>query len=502
MVGPDYLRPPVKTAPQWLESGDRRVRTGSSDYRGWWKAFGDATLNRLINAAYRDNLPLRIAGVRVLEARAQLGIAVGELYPQTQQAVGSVQDIGLSQTAPPGTLFQISQYSQAQIGLTASWEIDFWGKFRRAIESADAGLFAAMADYDNALVSLTADVASLYIVIRTVEKQLEIAAQNTTTQDGSLQIAKARFQYGNTTRRDVKQAETVLASTQATIPFLEGQLRQAKNALSVLLGVPPSHLSNFLAVSQGIPAPPPQVVLDIPADLLRRRPDIHSAELQAVAQSARIGVPKAALFPAFSLTGSFGFLASDAAAFSLGDLFQWKSRAGSVGPSVQWNILNYGQLTNLVRDQDARFQELVIAYQNAVLRAQQEVEDRLIGFLKAQDQAQFLSKSTAAARESLDLAVLQYRLGFADFTTVLTAQQALLTEQDNLAGALGDIARNLVGLYRAFGGGWQIRDGQDFVPRSIQESMAIRTNWGELLTPVSTPLIPPQPRRLVRPPQW
>ena len=412
----------------------------------------------------------------MLEARAQLGIAVGGLYPQTQQAFGSLQYNRTSEQCSPSCrsarrqgrcehLLQSPFVILAiQIGLNASWELDFWGKFRRAIESANASWLATVADYDNALVSLTADVANSYILIRTLEKRLDIARQNVETQRESLKIAEARFQYGTTSQLDVEQAKTVLNNTLASIPALETQLRQAKDALSVLLGLPPSDLAEFLKGPSEIPVSPPEVVVGIPADLLRRRPDIRSAEYQAAAQCAQIGVAKADLYPAFSLTGTFGFLSSDVGNFNLGDMFQWSSRTVQVGPSVQWNIFNYGRITNNVRVQDARFQELLITYQNTVLTAQQEVEDDLAAFLKAQDRAGFLAQSAAAAKTSLDLAVLQYREGIVDFTTVLVAQQALLNEQDSLAVTLGNISSNLVGVYRALGGGWEIREGKELVP--------------------------------------
>ncbi len=502
-VGPDFVKPEATVAPAWLEAGDDRLRTGSEDYQHWWQAFNDPTLNRLIDTAYRQNLTLRLAGVRVLEARAQLGIAIGEIYPQSQQALGSVIKTRLSERAATAVPGGAVNFWQTALGLSASWEIDFWGKFRRAIESADAGLLAAVTDYDNTLVTLTADVGSTYVLIRTLENRLNIARRNVEIQKESLQIATARFEGGTTSQRDVEQAKTILASTEATIPTLESQLRQAKNALCVLLGMPPSHLADLLAGKPDIPMPPPQVAVGIPADLLRRRPDIQSAEFRAAEQCARIGVAKANLYPAFSLTGTFGFQASDVGTYALGDMFQWRSRAGTFGPSVQWNILNYGQITNLVRVQDARFQELLIAYQNAVLKAQQEVEDSMIAFLRAQERAKFLAESTAAATRSLDLAVLQYREGITDFTTVLTAQQSLLAEQDSLATTLGAIAGNLVGTYRALGGGWEIRLGQDFVPTQIKEEMAQRTYWGRLLTPAAhTPPPPEQPKPLIRPPDW
>ena len=339
MVGPDYVRPPVQVEQTWLDTGDKRVQTAPADYKDWWQAFKDPALNQLIDTAYRENLTLRIAGVRVLEARAQLGIVTGQLYPQSQQATGSLQ----KQRISPGGIVSGSPQSSssfgglsllsAQVGLTASWELDFWGKFRRAIQSADASLQATIADYDNVLVSLTADVASSYILMRTLEKRLAIANENVRIQTESLQIAQARFLGGTTSERDVEQAKTILANTQATIPTLESQLRQTKNALCVLLGLPPRDLANLFKGKAVIPAPPPQVAVGIPADLIRRRPDIRAAEFRAAAQCDQIGVSKAQLFPAFSLTGTFGPQATDVGTASLSDMFNWRNRAGSMGPT-------------------------------------------------------------------------------------------------------------------------------------------------------------------------
>jgi NodT family efflux transporter outer membrane factor (OMF) lipoprotein len=493
----------VAVSEAWLDVGDQRVKTEATQHRNWWRVFNDPVLDRLLDRAYRENLSLKIAGVRVLEARAQLGIAVGGLFPQTQQAFGSYLYNRTSERAPEAVFNKNLNFRQSEIGVQAAWELDFWGKFRRAIESADASLLATIADYDNALVSLTADVANSYILIRTLEKRLDIARQNVETQKENLKIAEARFRYGTGSELDVEQAKTILNDTLASIPALETQLRQAKNALSVLLGLVPSHLMDFLEGTSEIPVSPPQVVVGIPADLLRRRPDIRSAEHRAAAQCALIGVAKADLYPAFSLTGNFGFLSSDVGNFKLSDMFLWKSRTFQGGPSVQWNILNYGRITNNVRVQDARFQELLVTYQNTVLAAQQDVEDNLVAFLRAQERAGFLAQSTAAAKRSLDLAVLQYREGTRDFTTVLIAQQALLNEQDNLASTLGNLSNSLVGVYRALGGGWEIREGKDLVPSEIKEMMAKRTNWGKLLAPASyNPLPPQEPKSLTRPPDW
>jgi len=485
MVGPDFTRPPAKVSQTWLEASDERVKAGPAEYRNWWRVFEDPVLDRLISRAYEENLSLKIAGVRVLEARAQLGIAAGGLFPQTQQAFGSLQYNRVSERAPQALFNSNLNYRQSEIGLQAAWELDFWGKFRRAIESADASLLATIADYDNTLVSLTADVANSYILIRTLEKRLDIARQNVETQKENLKIAEARFRYGTGSQLDVEQAKTILNDTLASIPVLETQLRQAQNALSVLLGLVPTDLADLLKGFSGIPVSPAQIVTGIPADLLRRRPDIRSAEQQAATQCAQIGVAKAELYPAFSLTGNFGFLSSDVGSFKLSDMFQWRSRTAQAGPSVQWNILNYGRITNNIRVQDARFEQLLIAYQKVVLKAQQEVEDNLAAFLKAQDRAGFLAQSVEAAQKSLDLAVLQYREGTKDFTTVLIAQQALLNEQDNLASTLGNISSSLVGVYRALGGGWEVREGEDVVPLEIKEEMRKRTHWGKLLAPAS-----------------
>ncbi len=500
-VGPDYARPAAELNQNWLEAQDHGIKTGSGEYRAWWQLFKDPVLDRLIETAYRKNLDLRVAGLRVLEARAQLGAAIGQLYPQTQQATGSVEYVRESERVPESV-----SYSAAALGLTATWEIDFWGKFRRAVESADASLMNSVANYDSILVSLTGSVANLYVTIRTLERRLIIARSNVETQQKSLQIARYRFEGGTTSKRDVEQALTVLASTEATVPVLQIQLRQAKDALSILLGMPPSLLAEQLQGSEAeIPAPPAEVVVGIPVDLLRRRPDIRAAEYNAMAQCAQIGVSKAQLYPALSLMGSFGFQSTNINNFSLGDILLWSSRTGSIGPSVAWNIFNYGQITNLVRVQDARFQELLVTYLNTVLGAQQDVEDNLTGFLRSQEEAGWLEESVDAAKSSLDLAVIQYSEGITDFTTVLTAQQSLLSTEDSLASAQGNISTFLVGVYRALGGGWEIRECRDFVPEEIRRIMEKRTNWGGLLTPESGP--PPTPEQqeqkpLIRPPEW
>ena len=500
-VGPDYKTPITQVSSEWLETGNVRLNK-TEIFREWWSIFKDPALNELIRMAYTQNLSLRAAGVRILNARAEVGIAIGDLYPQQQGAEGEASGLSNPFLKKLGNGVGNSLI-YSRIGLMANWEIDFWGKYRRAIEAADAQLMGSVAEYDNLLVSLLSDVANEYIQLRTIEKRLQIAKENVKLQLESVRIADAKFTGGIGTQRDVEQAITILKSTEATIPSLDRQLRQTKNALSLLMGIPPDKFVNkfFTADQVGkIPAPPVQVAVGIPTDLLRRRPDIRKAEMEALAQSARIGVVVANLYPAFSITGSFGFVSSNASGSSLGDMFNWGNQFYRFGPSVQWNIFNYGQITNQVRAQDAQFEVEILNYQNLVLKAQKEAEDFLIAFLMSQNSAEYLAESTASAQRAVDLAILQYNEGITDFTTVLTAEQALLKQQEDFAQTLGSISINLVGVYRALGGGWEIREGKEFVPESIVKSMEERTNWGGLLAHTSVPS--ERPTNLFRLPQW
>lgn len=501
-LGPNFKLPSAPVADQWIEAGYKGVDTGLPEYRNWWTVFKDKQLSRLVHLAYRHNLLLRTAGIRVLEARARLGIAIGEFYPQ-KQLVGAA--IGYNRL-PISTPYDIrgNTYWKAIFDAQAAWEIDLWGKIRRAIESADDAFLASVANYDDALVTLIGDVVSAYIRIRTIQSQRAIARNNVIRQRKALEIAEAKHRYGTVTKRDVYQAQTVLGATEAAIPQLNMQLAQAKNALSVLLGMPPGRLDGLLAGAVGIPTAPQRVTVGIPADLLRRRPDIRRAALQAAAQCAQIGIARADLLPVFSLVGDIGTAATDIGPHELGDIFSSGSLTYSFGPAFQWSVFNYGRIANNVRVQDAKFQELLIAYRNTVLKAQQEVEDGIATFVYSHQQAVFLKKSVIAARNALGITMTQYTQGSADFTAVLTAERSLYQEQNDLALATGSIALGLVEVYRAMGGGWKIRAGHDLVPAATRREMARRTNWGRLLTPELPPALPsPQNRGpRVRRPEW
>ena len=488
LVGPDFSSPHAPAAEKWLETGNPSVDTRNQNYRDWWTVFHDPVLDRLIETAYNQNLTLVSAGTRVLQARAELGVAIGEFYPQLQTGNGSVTYIRPSHSDT--TQFPLGvthNFWRDSLGLTVNWELDFWGKFRRAIESADAAYLASIANYDYVLASLLGDVATTYIGIRTLQTQIQIAEENIVKQKKALAIAEAKYHGGTATKLDVYQAENVLGQTESAVPQLTAQLNQGFNALAVLLGMSPQPMDPLLRGSSGIPVPPKTVAVGIPADLVRRRPDIRAAELAAMAQSAQIGIAQANLYPAFSLTGVFGTSASTVGRSKLKRVFEGSGITFAFGPSFQWNILNYGQITNQVRVEDAALQGLLVDYQNSVLKAQQEVENGLTNFLQGRDQVDYLRQSVAAANAALGIALLQYNLGTRDFTTVLTAEQNLYTAQNNLAMAEGGVSTGLASVYRALGGGWQIRADDEFVPAATAEQMRNRTNWGELLPPPGTP---------------
>ena len=486
-LGPDFIRPQTEVNDYWSAKGNPRVATETSVDRQWWSAFNDPALDQLISIASQENLPLQIAALRIMEARARLGLAIGGQYPQQQEAFGSATSHRLSKNAP-NSLAADRHHWDYQVGFDALWEMDFWGKFRRDVEASHADLTASVADYDDALVSLIGEVARTYTLIRTFEVLIELAGENVQLQEEGLRIAESRLRNGVTTELDVTQARTLLESTRAAIPQLEARLRQAQNALGTLLGRPTGSVQAYLKERRSIPVAPVTVAVGMPAELLRRRPDIRSAELAAAAQCARIGIAKADLYPSFSLLGEIGVQTSSQGGVrsghaDLSNLWDSQSIFYTFGPRVKWPLFHYGRLKNQVRIQDARFQQLLVNYQNTVLKAGQEVEDSLTGFLKAGETEVFGQKAVNAARRSVEIALTQYKEGAADYQRVLDTQRALLQEQNNLAQARSAIATNLIALYKALGGGWELRRGQPVLAESTRSGMEKRTDWGRLLAP-------------------
>jgi NodT family efflux transporter outer membrane factor (OMF) lipoprotein len=458
-VGPKYCPPGAAVAEAWIDAADKRVRSESDDLSQWWRVFNDPVLDALIQDAYRQNLTLREAGFRVLAARAQLGIAVGNLFPQSQYASGDYSRVTLSKETA-NNIVSLGQalgvpaqrnVSQWDYGFALGWELDFWGKFRRAVESQDAALGAAVADYDDALVTLLGDVASNYVQLRTLEQQIAYARFNVELQRQTLTIVDARFRAGTTGELDVHQSRSTLAQTEAQIPELEISARQATNRLCILMGIPSQDLQGRLGTAP-IPTAPTDVAVGIPADLLRRRPDVRRAERNAAAQSAQIGIAEADFYPAISIVGTIGYSAEE-----FPNLFRQAAFNGTIGPAFDWKILNYGRILNNVRVQRAKFEALVTDYQQTVLNADREAENGLATFLRSQTRTRFQSESVDRAEKAVKLGLVQYQAGTVDFTRITQLEQNLVLQQNTLAQARGEIAQGLIQIYRALGGGWENR---------------------------------------------
>ena len=480
-VGPHYVKPVVSVNDSWRGMSSPQISAQPATESAWWKAFNDPVLEQLIQLAYRQNLTLRVAGLRIMEARAALAIATGNQYPQVQQAFAGVNGVGLSNNTVNKTPGFSRYYAIDNLGLDVSWEADFWRQYAKAVRAQKDVYLGSTADYQETLVTLTAEVAQTYVAVRTFEALIEQTRRNVSIQAESLRIADARFRNGATSELDVSQAQALLESTRASIPQLEISLVQSKNALTTLLGQPPGSLENVLQGPQAIPTAPARVAVSIPAEVLRRRPDVRNAELVAMAQCERIGVAKADLYPHFLLSGTLGLNATQGGAQSF-NLLSPASFFFAVGPQVTWQFLNYGRIKNRVRVEDARFQEVVTTYQNSVLSASQEVEDGIVGFVKELEATSLQQEAVTAARRSAELARIQYREGAVDYQRVLLADQTLLQQENNLISLRSGVATNTIRLYKALGGGWEMSIGQPFVPDAIRDEMQKRTNWGNLFS--------------------
>jgi NodT family efflux transporter outer membrane factor (OMF) lipoprotein len=446
-VGPNYCKPPAPVAAEWIQARDEDVQ--QRHITDWWTVFQDERLNSLIRTAYEQNLNLRVLGTRVLQARAQRGISAGNLFSQTQQLQGMYAN---------GTV----NAHPAWINLTTfnpTWEIDVWGRIRRGIETATANLDASVENYDDALVTLLSDVATNYAQYRIAQQRIKIARDNVRIQEAILALVEQQEKVGikKVTKLDVNQARTVLEQTRSSIPALEITQGQANDTLCTLLGIPPYDLERQLGAGPELgespmPNTPRWVAAGIPADLLRRRPDVRSAERQVAAQSAQIGVAEADFLPTLSIGGVIGYDAIHAFGLPASSGF-----LGLFNPNFTWKILLYGRILNNVRYQKARFQELIATYQNRVLTAGREVQIPLRGFLRSREQAEDLARAVDAAQAALQIGRDQYRVGTIPFNTVFNLETAQVQQQDNLVVAQGNIALNLINVYRALGGGWEIR---------------------------------------------
>jgi NodT family efflux transporter outer membrane factor (OMF) lipoprotein len=442
-VGPDYAPPATPTPAAWntpLQSGLQDGAAADPDLATWWQVFDDPVLTALVEKAAAANLDAAQARFRVREARARRGLREAELYPA---ADGS----GAASRGHSGGR-ETRLYS---IGFDAGWEIDIFGGVRRDIEAAEGDLAAAEAGLADVMVSLAAEMGRNYMEARTLQRRLQVARANMQVQVETYNLTRSRYAAGLGDALDVHRAFSNLEATRSQIPSLEDSLAATFNRLAVLAGETPGVLDGLLTEVRPLPVVPPAVTVAIPAATLSRRPDVRQAERRLAAQTARIGVAEADLYPRLRLAGSFGLSAANT-----NDLADWASRAWSLGPSLSWPIFDAGAIRRNIQVQTAVQEQALAAYEAAVLGALEDVENALSAYVQEQVRCVHLAEAVGAAEEAEILARRKYEAGLSDFSDVLDAQRSLLNYQDQLAAGRGAVVANLIALYKALGGGWAL----------------------------------------------
>jgi NodT family efflux transporter outer membrane factor (OMF) lipoprotein len=459
-LGPRYRAPKLDIPVKWSEISNGTVPSGAVDLSDWWTAFHDPVLYSLVTRAIHSNLDLRIAEARIREARAARGIVAADRLPSIDASASATRS-ERSESLPPfrtraaggggaGNAFGDRIQDLFQAGFDASWEIDVFGGIRRGVEAASADVEAVVEDRRDVLVTLLAEVSRNYVELRGNQIRKEILKKNLMVQRDTLILTKVRFAAGLASDLDVARAAALVSTTQAHAPVLETAARQAIHRIGVLLGEHPGSLIQELTKEGPIPLHPPDVPMGLPSDLLRRRPDIRRAERELAAATARIGVAMADLFPRFSLTGSFG-RRSDA----FGDLTAGAARFWGFGPDIRWPIFAGGRIRANVQAQDARREQALAVYERTVLTSMEEVENSLVAYSQERERRLSLNSAFEANRNAVDLASSRYSGGLEDFLTVLDAQRLLYASQDTLAQSEQAVAVNVIGLYKALGGGWE-----------------------------------------------
>jgi efflux transporter, outer membrane factor (OMF) lipoprotein, NodT family len=445
-VGPDYVPPESGAPAAWhseLRLGLSAETLDPQKLAGWWTTLDDPVMTSLIEQAVNNNLDLKQAMAKVREARARRGISQAEQFP-TLDASGSDRRSKSSENSGSGETR--SFYS---VGFDAGWEVDIFGGVRRSVEAAEADLAVSQEDLRDVLVSLTAEVALNYLDTRTFQTRLAIAEKNIAIQQQTFNLAQSRCQAGLSDELALQQARYNLENTRAQIPTLRSGLEEAKNRLAVLTGRIPGGVHELLAETRPIPVIPPTVAVGVPAETLRQRPDIRSAERNLAAQTARIGVATADLYPKFRLVGSIGLESLKSA-----ELFRSASETWSIGPGVSWNIFDAGAIRHNIEAQSAVQEQYLLVYEAAVLGALEEVENILTAYVEEQLRRERLVAAVNAANQAEALARNQYNAGLVSFTTVLDAQRSMLSFENQVAESDGTVTSNLVRLYKALGGGW------------------------------------------------
>lgn len=453
-VGPNYRKPEVKAPQKWQASQEAVVAPHTGDLTRWWTTFNDPVLDDLVERAVKSNLDLRLAEARIREARAVRGITDADRWPtldasasQTRSRTSEKQPRSASRGGVSGG----TEYDTYQAGFDASWEIDLFGAVKRAVEAADADIDASLEARRGVLVTLLGDVARNYIEARGYQKQISITRENIRLQKETLEIIRARYTAGLNNYLDVTRAEQLVANTTSQLPPLETSLKQAIHRLGVLLGQGPGAMTDRLAEEKPIPISSTGIPVGLPSDLLLRRPDIRQAERELAASTARIGVATADLFPRFSLTGSFGLQGGEAR-----DLGFSSSRFWSIGPAVRWPVFDAGRIRSNIKVQDERQEQALTRYEQTVHRALEEVENGLVAWSREQERRGSLAEAVTAGRQSLSMSTELFTKGLINFLDVIVVAQSLVDAESRLAQSETAVSSNLVALYKALGGGWEV----------------------------------------------
>ncbi|KIP71029.1 membrane protein [Vibrio harveyi] len=494
-LGPDYVHPEQTALPSdWSvekAAATQDAEQSEQKLQQWWQQFNDPTLNLLVEMASQQNLDLEAAGLRIVQARSLLGISTGLQYPQVQTVSGNlarayVNDQGVNNAA---------------LSFDAGWEMDIWGKYARGIESAEAGYYASIASYHDIMVTITAEVARNYINYRTFQERILLSRRNIEIQERVVNITQVQFDSGNVTELDVQQAKNQLFNTKAAQPSLEIAMKQSRTALALLLGVLPEEVEGLLksagfaqrmadyeaqfkssgrkpALSgndeRSIVPRPPLLDNQVDANLVMRRPDLQVSEMQARAQSAQIGVAETALYPSFSLFGSIGIDSTvpDGSSFNFSD-----SLTMVIGPTFSWNIFQYGRVKNNIRFEDAKFQETLTNYNKKVLQAVNEVTNALEAYDLYLEQKSLRLQSVNSSIRAFNISMTQYENGQISFERLLNSVEKMTRAEDSYATIKGNVANQVVALYKALGGGWEAQTGKPFLSEGVAKQMQERSDW-------------------------
>ena len=470
VVGPDYTKPEEQKLP---ETWDQNLTKSDASIQEWWKGFNDKTLNTLVQKTYEQNLDLRSAGLRILQARAALGISQGLTYPQAQNISGSLA----------GVRSGGNDFASAGVSFDVGWEMDVWGKYARGIESSEATLYASIASYDDILISVIAEVARNYINYTTAEERIAFAKRNIKIQERVTKMTEVQFNAGNVSELDMQQSRTQLYSTMSILPTLELTQIKSRNAIAILLGILPQDVDKILATktsdtTEFIPSITLADNFKVNAQVIRRRPDLQVAQAQAQAQSARIGSAEAELYPHFSLFGSLGLNTNNSGNswVSAGDAI-----GISAGPSFSWNIFQYDRIKNQVRIQDAKFQESLTNYNKKVLQAVGEVSNALNGYRLTKEQLGLNKQAIEATTRAYNLSVTQYENGLVTYQRLLSTVESLTRNEDAYAQIKGNIAIQVIALYKALGGGFNIKQHEYINAKDLNAIEKRGVDWGDYL---------------------